>query len=143
MYWNPLIPELAVRDLKASIAFYQTLGFKKNYERIEDKFVFFSLGKAQLMLQEITPHEKWQVTKELTYPYGAGINFQIEVKNVDILQQRLIEAGYPIAFPMEENWYRQGRKWLGNKEFLVQDPDGYLLRFSQDLGKKKRRKENE
>ena len=76
-----IIPELAVRDLKTSIAFYQTLGFKKNYERIEDKFVFFSLGKAQLMLQEITPHEKWQVTKELTYPYGSGINFQIEVKN--------------------------------------------------------------
>ena len=25
---------------------------------------------------------------------------------------------------------------LGNKEFLVQDPDGYLLRFSEDLGEK-------
>ena len=27
-------------------------------------------------------------------------------------------------------------KLLGNKEFLVQDPDGYLLRFSEDLGEK-------
>ena len=25
---------------------------------------------------------------------------------------------------------------LGNKEFLIQDPDGYLLRFTQDLGEK-------
>jgi len=25
---------------------------------------------------------------------------------------------------------------LGNKEFLIQDPDGYLLRFSEDLGEK-------
>lgn len=25
---------------------------------------------------------------------------------------------------------------IGNKEFLVQDPDGYLLRFSEDLGEK-------
>ena len=27
-------------------------------------------------------------------------------------------------------------KLLGNKEFLIQDPDGYLLRFSEDLGEK-------
>ena len=27
-------------------------------------------------------------------------------------------------------------KLLGNKEVLVQDPDGYLLRFSDDLGEK-------
>ena len=37
---------------------------------------------------------------------------------------------------IEENWYRQDNKLLGNKEFLVQDPDGYLLRFSEDLGEK-------
>ena len=42
---------------------------------------------------------------------------------------------------MEENWYRQDEYLLGNKEFLVQDPDGYLLRFSEDLGKKKVNKE--
>ena len=41
-----------------------------------------------------------------------------------------------IAFEIEENWYRQGNRLLGNKEFLVQDPDGYLLRFSEDLGEK-------
>ena len=37
---------------------------------------------------------------------------------------------------IEENWYRSGEKFLGNKEFLVQDPDGYLIRFSEDLGEK-------
>ena len=40
------------------------------------------------------------------------------------------------TFEIEENWYRQDDKLLGNKEFLVQDPDGYLIRFSQDLGEK-------
>lgn len=34
---------------------------------------------------------------------------------------------------MEEKWYRATDKELGNKQFLVQDPDGYLLRFFQDL----------
>ena len=45
-------------------------------------------------------------------------------------------SGYEISFDIEENWYRQDGKLLGNKEFLIQDPDGYLLRFFQDLGEK-------
>ena len=48
----------------------------------------------------------------------------------------LKNANYEITFDIEENWYRQDNKLLGNKEFLVQDPDGYLLRFSEDLGEK-------
>ena len=35
---------------------------------------------------------------------------------------------------MEEKWYRKNDKEVGHKQFLVQDPDGYLLRFFQDLG---------
>ena len=38
-----------------------------------------------------------------------------------------------IAFDIEENWYRQDDKLLGNREFLIQDPDGYLLRFFEDI----------
>ena len=41
-----------------------------------------------------------------------------------------------LLFDIEENWYRHDDKMLGNKEFLIQDPDGYLLRFTQDLGEK-------
>ena len=44
------------------------------------------------------------------------------------------KKNYVIAFDIEENWYRHDDKMLGNKEFLIQDPDGYLLRFTQDLG---------
>ena len=35
---------------------------------------------------------------------------------------------------MEERWYRVGAEARGNRQFWVQDPDGYLLRFFQDLG---------
>jgi hypothetical protein len=38
---------------------------------------------------------------------------------------------------VEDHWYRQGSVLLGCREFLVQDPDGYLLRFSQDIGEKR------
>jgi len=88
------------------------------------------------MLQEIVDNDKWDVAP-LTYPFGNGINFQLEIKNLDTIYNNLKKLNYAIAFDIEENWYRQGDKLLGNKEFLIQDPDGYLLRFSEDLGKKK------
>lgn len=135
MYFNKMIPELSVTNLKNSLKFYQTVGFKIEYERLENKFVFLSLGEIQFMLQEISIEDKWNMAP-LKYPFGNGINFQLEVKNVDNIYNLLKENNYQIAFEMEENWYRQDNKLLGNKEFLVQDPDGYLIRFSEDLGEK-------
>ena len=32
--------------------------------------------------------------------------------------------------------FKKSNQLLGNKEFLVKDPDGYLLRFAEDLGAK-------
>lgn len=135
MYFNKIIPELSVTNLKNSLKFYQTIGFKIEYERVENKFVFLSLGEIQFMLQEISNEDKWNIAP-LKYPFGNGINFQLEVEDVDKIYNLLKENNYNIAFEMEENWYRQDNKLLGNKEFLVQDPDGYLIRFSQDLGEK-------
>ena len=87
------------------------------------------------MLQELTGDDKWNVG-ELKYPFGNGINFQLEVSDVDKIYSDLKASNFKIIFEVEENWYRQNNKLLGNKEFLVQDPDGYLLRFSEDLGEK-------
>ena len=133
--WNANIPELSVTDLNESLNFYKTLGFKIEYERTENKFAFISLGEIQFMLQEISDNDKWTVAP-LVYPFGNGINFQLEVDNLDKIYNNLKDKNYKIAFDIEENWYRQDDKLLGNKEFLVQDPDGYLLRFSEDLGEK-------
>lgn len=129
------IPELSVSNISKSIEFYKTLGFKIEYERPENKFVFISMGEIQFMLQEISDKDKWSIAP-LVYPFGNGINFQLEVLNVQKIYDNLKNKNYKIAFEIEENWYRQDEKLLGNKEFLVQDPDGYLLRFSEDLGEK-------
>ena len=87
------------------------------------------------MLQEISTNTKWTLAP-LSYPFGNGINFQLEVDDISQIYNNLKQNNYKITFDIEENWYRQNNKLLGNKEFLVQDPDGYLLRFSQDLGEK-------
>ena len=79
--------------------------------------------------------DKWNIAP-ITYPFGNGINFQLEVDNIRQIYSNLKNANYEITFDIEENWYRQDNKLLGNKEFLVQDPDGYLLRFSEDLGER-------
>ena len=133
--FNKSIPELSVTNLENSLKFYKTIGFKIEYDRPENKFVFISLGKIQFMLQEISDNDKWNII-ELTYPFGNGINFQLEVDNVNEIYKNLKDNNYKITFEIEENWYRQGNRLLGNKEFLIQDPDGYLLRFFEDLGEK-------
>ena len=133
--FNKNIPELSVTDLNKSLNFYKTIGFNIEYERPENEFVFISYGDIQFMLQEISNNDKWQIAP-LSYPFGNGINFQLEVTNITQIYNNLKANNYKITFEIEENWYRQNNKLLGNKEFLVQDPDGYLLRFSEDLGQK-------
>ena len=135
MYFNKMIPELDVTNLENTIKFYKTCGFKIEYDRPESKFAFMSLGTIQFMFCELKEENKWE-TGKLEYPFGRGINFQLEVDNVDKIYTSLKNKGYPIMIDMDENWYRQGDKLLGNKEFLVKDPDGYLLRFFEDLGSK-------
>lgn len=129
------IPELSVTNLKNSLNFYKTARFKVEYDRPENKFAFISLGKIQFMLQEMADNNKWDVAP-LSYPFGNGINFQLEVENLDEIYNSFKNSNYKITFDIQENWYRQDNKLLGNKEFLIQDPDGYLLRFSEDLGEK-------
>jgi len=136
MRFNKLIPELRVLNIEKSLGFYRDiLGFRVEYERSENKFAFISYMGAQMMLEQNTnPHWK---TGKLKYPYGRGVNFQIEVRNLNDLLVRLNKNGYPLKLKAKENWYRKEDKLLGLKEFLVLDPDGYLLRFSQRIGEKK------
>ena len=138
MKWNQILPELDVFNLEESLHFYiDLIGFKVVYEREEYKFAFIQLEDVELMLQQIDEeNNKWE-TGKLEYPLGVGINFQIDVKNVEKIYKKLNEENYKIFADMEENWYRKDNILIGCKEFLVQDPNGYLLRFSQDIGERK------
>lgn len=135
MKHNSLIPELSVSNLEKSLQFYcDILGFKIEYQRPESKFAFLYLEKAQIMIEEI--NNTWSVGK-LEKPFGRGINFEIEVSKISPILNSLKKHNYPLFEKVTKNWYRKNNKLLGNKEFLVQDPDGYLLRFCQNLGEKK------
>lgn len=134
MRFNPLIPELTCTDFQRSLAFYvDLLGFRVAYERPEDDFAFLEREGAQIMLEQES--ETWR-TGPVERPYGRGLNLQIEATDANTLCQRLRNAGHPIFVPIEEKWYRAGDRLFGLRQFLVQDPDGYLLRFAQHLGER-------
>lgn len=134
LIFNALTPELSVSNFVESLKFYcDILGFKIEYQRKESKFALISLEGSQLMIEEI--NDNWNVGK-MEKPFGRGINFQIEVKQIQPILESLVKNNYSLFRDVMENWYRQDNKLLGNREFLVQDPDGYLLRFSEDLGEK-------
>ena len=128
MKFNPLIPELSVSDIERTKRFYiDVLGFKIEYERPENLFVFVSKDNCQLMLEQVNGN--WSVG-ELVYPFGRGINLEMTVSDVDALYQRVLENQIPVFRELTVNEYRENDSVIIQKQFLIQDPDGYLLRFT-------------
>lgn len=133
---SALIPELAVTDFEKSLDFYtHILGFSIDYQRPEEGFAMLSLGDAQIMIDQIGMGRTWK-TSELEYPLGRGVNFPIEVMSIDPILKSLEDNVVMLYLDVEEKWYRKDEVEAGNRQFLVQDPDGYLLRFTEDLGER-------
>ncbi len=137
MKLHSLIPELCVSNYETSRKFYvDILGFQILYDRIEEGFAMLEYQGSQLMIDQIpVGGSRWQ-TGDMQKPYGRGINIQIDTDNAETLRDKIIKAGYNLFMDIEEKWYRAEDKELGCRQFLVQDPDGYLLRFAQDLGER-------
>jgi hypothetical protein len=74
-------------------------------------------------------------------PFGRGANVVMPCVDVDALFQTVTDAGARIVAPIEERDYRvdvlvptgrwrsAGTRRVVNRQFVVADPDGYLLRF--------------
>ncbi len=123
-----------MRDFAKSFDFYTKLAkFDVLYERPEEHFAMLDKEGSMLMIELMEAGDRWLVGKR-EYPLGQGVNFQLEVTDVQMLYDSFKSRGYPIFFSMEEKWYRKDDTEVGNKQFLVQDPDGYVLRFFQDIG---------
>lgn len=130
-----LIPELDVSDLGRSLAVYvDILGFTCHASRPEDRFVYLIRDGVHLMLEEASGPGRRFHTAPLDYPFGRGMNLQIEVMGIDTLYATVRLAGLTVVVALEERWYRQGEVEVGNRQFMIADPDGYLLRFVGKLG---------
>lgn len=128
MQFNKLIPEFSVFDIEQTKNFYLSLGFQLEYERREDKFIFLSLEGSQFMFEQI--HQEGWNTGELGYPLGRGINFSIAVANVVALYERVVGLQIPRFRELVTEHYRVDGEEVTEIHFLIQDPNGYLLRFT-------------
>ena len=125
--YNSLIPELSVSNIDISKKFYLDLGFKIRYERKENKFCFLQLEGNQIMIEE--NNDNWN-TGKLEHPYGRGVNLSMTVSNIEKMYEILKEKNIKFFLDLEIHEYRIDDKISYDKEFLIQDPDGYLLRFN-------------
>lgn len=125
--FNKLIPELSVTNITNSINFYTNIGFNIVYERKEDKFCFIELEGNQLMIEQI--NDNWN-TGTLEYPFGRGINISMQVSDIEVFYSNIKKLNYKIFKELTISEYRVDSTIYQDKEFLIQDPDGYLLRFN-------------
>lgn len=131
-----LVPELLVEALEDSLDFWCRLcGFEVLYDRPEEGFAYITSGTAHLMIEQAGIGRNW-TPAALERPFGRGANFQISVESIDPIVNALRIASWTLFMEPETKWYRTGTTEAGVVQFLVQDPDGYLIRFQSSLGRR-------
>lgn len=58
---------------------------------------------------------------------------------MDEIANRCAQQGIALFWPMEERWNPQGNHEVGQRQMIVADPDGYLVRCMQPLGTRSKR----
>jgi catechol 2,3-dioxygenase-like lactoylglutathione lyase family enzyme len=123
---NKLTPNLVVSDVARSMAFYcDRLGFEVE-TTVPDAapyvFAIVRSGPVQIFLNAPEPAtEEFPSLKGR--PLGGTFTMYIEVTGIERTYEEM-KAQIPIAVPLETKWY-------GVAEFLVADPDGYLITFAE------------
>ena len=123
---NKLTPNLVVSDVSRSIAFYRDrLGFELETTVPENEPYVFAIvrsGAVQIFLNAPGPAiDEYPAMKDR--PLGGTFTMFIEVTGIERTYDEL-KAEIPIVTPLETKWY-------GVTEFVVADPDGYLITFAE------------
>jgi len=129
-----MVPELTVTDAAASLRFWVGLcGFEVVYDRPDEGFAYLRYGESEVMIDQLGLGRDW-VTGPLERPLGRGVNFTVQVESLDPVLARIVEAEWPLFLAPESKEYRAGGSSVTVRQFLLQDPDGYLVRFSERVG---------
>jgi catechol 2,3-dioxygenase-like lactoylglutathione lyase family enzyme len=133
--WAKLAPELHVNDIEASLEFWRSiLGFEIAYERPEEKFVYLEHPDGhQVMLCQ--RHGRFE-TGPFEYPLGRGVMLQLYFESIEPAWAAVSARQWPVYHELREIWRRAGDCESGQREFFLQDPDGYLIMVAQNLGER-------
>jgi catechol 2,3-dioxygenase-like lactoylglutathione lyase family enzyme len=111
---------LSVRDIEASRAFYEKLGFRQIGGDVAQRWVIMKNGSTNIGL-----FQGMFERNALTFNPGWDSNGQNleSFEDVRALQRRLREAGLEVGAPIESA--------AGPAHFAVTDPDGNPILFDQ------------
>lgn len=131
---NSLVPELWCSDFEDSLKFYtEILGFTVAQRRLTDPHAYLSLQGSQIMVAWWEPDGTWEpwVPEPLERPYGRGINLQFMVDNVRDIHAAVLSAGLKPFLELHTTSIWRTDRMDKRTQFMLLDPDGYLLRFAQ------------
>jgi catechol 2,3-dioxygenase-like lactoylglutathione lyase family enzyme len=133
--WANLVAEFMVSDYDRTLAFWTgLLGFAVAFARPAQKLACLCHPDgAQIMFYE--RDGDWE-TGPMAPPFGRGAVTQIFVGNVDEIASTIRAAGLPFYVEPREKWRDWGDRLGGQREFLVQDPDGYLVMVAERIGER-------
>jgi uncharacterized glyoxalase superfamily protein PhnB len=123
---------LAVKNMNTMIEFYcKNLNFEVlTIVPNEDtpQFTILQNGNVQVMLETVESLSKSNPSLEnplnQSQQYGIGVINYIKTDDVSDLYNKLVENSVPVVKELHETWY-------GTKEFAIEDPEGYVVMFSQ------------
>jgi uncharacterized glyoxalase superfamily protein PhnB len=111
-----IAPIFPVRDLSASLDYYQRLGFStRTYQE--------GIGYGFATLDDVEIHLGVVPTGKSTRPASA----YLFVEDADQLAQRWTSAGADVRAPQDTEW--------GQHEGVVIDPDGNIIRFGSPMSR--------
>ena len=131
--WANLIAEFMVSDFSRSLCFWRDLlGFTPAFLRPAQKLACLTRPEgAQVMIYQ--RDGDWE-TGPLDPPFGRGAVTQVFVADVRAVHATVTAAGHPVYVPLREKWRDWGDIQGGQREFLLQDPDGYLIMVAERIG---------
>lgn len=86
------------------------------------------LGRVQLMLEQLDD-DVW-MTGAMDRPFGRGVNLEMEHEDPAAIERSVLASGGTLYRRLATVTHEiGGGQTSTSQEVLVQDPDGYLLRF--------------
>ncbi|HEV2989170.1 MAG TPA: VOC family protein [Candidatus Angelobacter sp.] len=134
MEYKKITPNLIVKDVSVSLAFYEEV---LNLPRTilvpeQPPFVFASVTAGGIEIffnrHQNVAAEATEFSKELAgRPIGGSFTMFIEVEGIEEILERVKKHQARIVMPLQEMFY-------GMKEFAFLDPDGYVISIAEKIG---------
>jgi catechol 2,3-dioxygenase-like lactoylglutathione lyase family enzyme len=133
--WSRMVCELLVTDLAVSLAFWcDLIGFQIAYQRPAQRFVYLEHDAGQqLMLRQ---RDGSVETGPMQQPLGQGMMMQLVLSSIAAPLSAAQARRWPFYREPREAWRRTGEVESGRREFIVQDPDGYLIMLAENIGER-------